>query len=353
MRQCHVCRSVNQDEAARCRACGSEHLIDLLPLGFPPPLPPALPFIEPSAPSRGMDRFSVRLGACCGLLLVVVIAFNSWTLAALGRGLEKIRREARVQHEDETRLEKQARKVESDAIEAGHQMHLRNPDYLSGALALKNHEDEWTLRLAHDPKAALTVAEKSLVRMERVGGDPSVQAKIALEEVTRLAAPTGSRVEVSPMGGGFSVRVAFRMSALAKNEAGAVTKHHNTLTMRREIEDLSAQVMKDLFDYCGSRGIEKLSVSCNHALQTPFVPLGATSLEKDLLSSRARPVMGNLYRVSLDRTKARAVADWRRISNPQVIALTSVEHDGLWNLTIHGRPSSPSEQRDPEGELEF
>lgn len=170
MRRCHVCRIVNQDEAVRCRACGSEHLIDLLPLGFPPPLPPALPFIEPSAPSRGMDRFSVRLGACCGLLLVVVIAFNSWTLAALGRGLEKIRREARVQHEDETRLEKQARKVESDAIEAGHQMHLRNPDYLSGALALKNHEDEWTLRLAHDPKAALTVAEKSLVRMERVGG---------------------------------------------------------------------------------------------------------------------------------------------------------------------------------------
>ena len=155
------------------------------------------------------------------------------------------------------------------------------------------------------------------------------------------------------MGGGFSVRVAFRMSALAKNEAGAVTKHHNTLTMRREIEDLSAQVMKDLFDYCGSRGIEKLSVSCNHALQTPFVPLGATSLEKDLLSSRARPVMGNLYRVSLDRTKARAVADWRRISNPQMLALTSVEHDGLWNLTIHGRQSSPSEQRDPEGQLEF
>lgn len=60
-----------------------------------------------------------------------------------------------------------------------------------------------------------------------------------------------------------------------------------------------------------------------------------------------------LYRVSLDRAKTREVADWRRISNPQVIAQMNVEHDGLWNLTITGKQSSRSEQRDPEGELEF
>lgn len=300
-----------------------------------------------------MYRFSIRLGIFCGLLLVGSLAFNGWKFAALERRLDGMRRDAQAVQTEKATKQDEARKVEEERIEAGHQALLRNPDYLTGTLARKNHEQEWALRLAHDPKVALTAAEKSLVRMERVGGDATVQAKVALEIVTVLASPPGSRVEVSPLGDGFGVRVAFRMSALTKDEAGAVTKHHDTVSMRREIEDLSAQVMKDLFDYCGSRGIERLSVSCNHALQRPLIPLAATPAEQEQLSSRAKPVMGNLYRVSLDRAKAREVADWRRISNPQVIAQMSVEHDGLWNLTITGKQSSRSEQRDPEGELEF
>ena len=151
-----------------------------------------------------MLHFTIWLGIFCGLLLVGGFAFNGWKLAALERRLDGMRREAQAVQREEATKQDEARKVEDERIEAGHQALLRNPGYLSGTLARKKHEEEWALRLAHDLKAALTAAEKSLVRMERVGGDATVQAKVALEIVTVLAAPPGSRVEVLPLGDGFS-----------------------------------------------------------------------------------------------------------------------------------------------------
>ena len=52
--------------------------------------------------------------------------------------------------------------------------------------------------------------------------------------------------------------MAFKMSEVSAHEKGAVTKHTSTSSMRREIEELSACRIKELFDYCGSRGIERL-----------------------------------------------------------------------------------------------
>jgi hypothetical protein len=144
---------------------------------------------------------------------------------------------------------------------------LRNEALVSGALARQQHEREWVQRVAHDPAIAKSAMERTLLEMEQVGHDPQRNAQQAFAEVARLAAPPGSRIDVRPSGKRFAVQVAFRMSALSQNESGAVTKHHTTESMRREIRDLSADVMKALFDYCGSRGIEKLWVTCNHAMR--------------------------------------------------------------------------------------
>jgi hypothetical protein len=237
--------------------------------------------------------------------------------------------------------------TQSRALEA----ELQDPELISGELARKQHETEWASRLAHDPKIAKTAMERTLLKMEKTGRDPQFSAQKALEEVAILAAPPRSRVQVLPSGDGFSVKVAFRMSALSRNETGAVTKHHETESMRREIEDLSARVMIALCDYCGSRGIESLSVSCNHAVRQTLIPTAASAAERDALLSRASVVMGRLYRVSLDRQQLSAVSNWRRIAPSKVIAMMSVENDNLKNLQISGTAFSP--ETEPDGELEF
>jgi len=304
--------------------------------------------------TSGLPLGSFALLGVCGLLLAGVGAYEVLALARLNRQLEAERAEGQRQHEDAVRAEQDALAAEVAAEESAHQARLRDPVVLSGAVARQRHEEEWARRLAHDPRVATTVMETKLLRMERVGHDPAVAAQAALEEVARLAAPPGSRVEVTPSGERFMVKVAFRMSVLSANEAGAVTKHHTTGSMKREIEDLSARVMQDLFDYCGSRGIEKISVSCNHALRrASLIPANATAEEKAELLARAAVTMGNLYRASLDHTQARAVPDWRQVSMRILNGMMQVEYDGLRTLQISGAQADSPETRDPEGQLEF
>jgi hypothetical protein len=300
----------------------------------------------------GVPRSSFALYGVCGLLLAGIVAYEVPALARLKSQLEAERAER--QHAEAVKVERDALAAEVAAVERAHRARLQDPAFISGAVARQRHEQEWARRLAHDPQVAATPMETKLLRMEQVGRDPAVAAQAALEEVARLAAPMGSRVEVTPSGERFTVKVAFRMSALSANEAGAVTKHHTNESMRREIEDLSARVMKDLFGYCGSRGIEKISVSCNHAVrQASLIPANATTQEKEALLARAGVTMGNLYRASLDQTQARAVPDWRQVSMRLLNRMMKVEYDGLQTLRILGaNPDSP-DTRDPESLLEF
>jgi hypothetical protein len=291
------------------------------------------------------------LAGLCGVLLASDLAYRAWALSRLTNGLAEERARIRRQHEETVRQELEDSAAQSAAEEAAHQARLRDEALISGALARQRHEMEWARRLAHDPESAKSAMERTLLRMEQVGHDPQKTAQQALEEVARLAAPAGSRIEVRPIRDRFAVQVAFRMSALSANEAGAVTKHRTTESMRREIRDLSAEVMKALFDYCGSRGIEKLSVTCNHAMFRSVVPQNATEWERQELLRRAPVVLGRLYRVSLDQKSARSVADWRRISVPKVGVMMTVEVDELKALEISGTEFAP--QQDPEGQLEF
>jgi hypothetical protein len=241
------------------------------------------------------------------------------------------------------------------ADEKAQRERLSDKAFISGERARQLREQEWVKRLSHDPSLANTVMETNLLQMESVGRDPALAAQEALETVARLAAPPGSRIEVEPGDNGFMVRVAFRMSALSTQESGAVTKHHSTASMRNEIESLSAGVMKALFDYCGTRGIGKLTVTCNHALHRAIIPANATAAEKQTLLDRAPVIFGRLYRVSLDHQQARAVVEWRSVPLPSVIPLMTVELDELTNLQISsgsfGEPFGGSS--DPVGNLEF
>ena len=299
-----------------------------------------------------LSRFA--LFGVCGLLLAGVAAYQAVAVARLKSRLAAERAESQRQNQEAAKAEREALAVEIAAEETAHQARLQDPAFLSGALARKRHEEEWARRLTHDPQVATTAMEANLLRMEQVGRDPAVAAQAALEEVARLAAPAGSRVQVTPSGERFTVKVAFRMSALSANEAGAVTKHHTTDDMRREIENLSARVTRDLFDYCGSRGIEKISVSCNHALRRASItPANATAEEKEALLARAAVTMGNLYRASLNQAQARAISDWRRVPMRVLYPMMKVEYDGLQTLRILEADSGPSQTRDPEGPLEF
>ncbi len=346
MKRCYVCRRENSENVLRCAYCHGTTFVmtDAVPDGHAHPQSPLM--------DRSMIRLILRVAALCVLIVSGAWAWQSVELKRFERGLESEFARLQQQRDAAFRWEETSRQTRLESAESEHHARLKDQRFLSGALARERHVAEWALRLKHDPSMAASVLETNQLKMERLGHDPAVSAQSALEQVATLAAPRGSRVEVKLHNGRFAVRVAFRMSTLTAQEAGAVTKHHTTESMRREIEELSGRVMKDLFDYCGSRGIQTLSVSCNHALRRTIHPPCATPREREELLRRAPVVMANLYRTSLSQDKARLVSNWREISIPKVVGMLAVERDGLKTLTI-SRTSPLGTPVDPAGQLEF
>jgi len=309
----------------------------------PPPLPPSVGF-----------RHSMTGLAVVSLLVVgAVWVVGEVRLAGIRQGADARIGAAQQAHEAEVQAEVAAETQQVEAEEARHRVRLSDTDFLSGAASQRKHQLEWRRRLAHEPSLAHSLIETNLLRMEQLGKDPAISARDALAEVAQLAAPPGSRVEVVQTGNQFVVKVAFRMSAMTDKETGAVTKHHTTQAMRREVEEISARVIQELFDYCGTRGIAKLQVSCNHGMRSTMVPQGATEAERRVLLARSKVVMDKLYRVSLDQSQARAFADWRRVSRSQVTERMTVEYDGFATLTIENSLLSPANQEDPSDVLKF
>jgi hypothetical protein len=291
------------------------------------------------------------VASICGILLAAEFVYESFRLKQFQSRLEEEAAQARSQREADLKNAQDALSATIATEEAAFQKHLADPALLTGALATEHHEVEWARRVAHEPGLAGSKMEKMLVHMEQVGRDPQKTAVEALQEVARLAAPPRSRIEVTPSGERFAVKVAFLMSAVSANEAGAVPKHHDTASMRREVQQLSARVMKALFDYCGSREVEGLSVTCNHAIHRTPIPANATEEERQELLRRAPIVLARLYRVSLSGDAARRVENWRKIPVTKVIGIMNVEIDDLSHLEITGQ--SMDQGRDPTGELEF
>ena len=213
------------------------------------------------------------LFALCFGVLATEVAWREYRLHKLRALFEN---ERVMKRTDDVAKQTQAVLAEVERERNEQRAFLTNAEFLSGSLARKRHKEEWALRLAHDPGFAQTSLETNLVNMEALGRDPALTAQAALEKVATLAAPSGARVEVVPMGNSFRVRDAIMMSSLSSHEAGAVTKHTTIDSLRAEIQDLSTQVLCDLYDYCGSRGIESVSVSCDHTVRQAMIPRDAT-----------------------------------------------------------------------------
>jgi hypothetical protein len=224
-------------------------------------------------------------------------------------------------------------------LESKHREMLQNARLISGAEASQRHAQEWQARQNHDPAYAKTILEKTLVEVERLGKDPALNAETALRKVATLVTPPGSRIEVTSGENGFVVRVAFRLAALRPHEAGSATHYTSPPEMRKEIEEVTARLIKDLFDYCGARGIERLSVSCNRALL-----MGQGDDER--LSMRS------LFRASIDAAQASNVASWRHLPIAQVASLMRVEHDVISSIMISHQGRTDLEL-DPNQPLEF
>ena len=222
---------------------------------------------------------------------------------------------------------------------AKHRAMLADAKLISGEEARVRHADEWQRRQNHDPALAASVMEKTLLEVERLGKDPALTSEAALQKVAELVTPEGSRIEVTKGDHGFIVRVAFRLSAVDPTESGGATRHTSAAEARKEIEEVTARVIKYLFEYTGARGIQRVSVSCNRALVTG--PQGSERL-----------AMRSLFRASVDGEKAASVSNWRNLSVGQVEALMNVEHDGLATLIIT-KGDKPGLALDPNEPLEF
>lgn len=246
----------------------------------------------------------------------------------------------------EMRVSHEARIAE---LTRAHTNLLNNKDLISGSLAQERRNTEWRRRLWHDPEFAQSPMERALLKMEALGRDSTVSTKDALAEVATLASPPGSRIEVTPIGNRHRVRVAFRMGAVSHREVGAVTRHQTTAAMREEVQQISANIMRALFEFCGTRGIESVTLTCNHAMRR--IATNVPAAERDELLRTAPVTMGALYTVTIDGDRAEAIHNWREISPAAIIKLMRVDYDGFNTLTITQGVETLAE--DPDAPLEF
>jgi len=347
MKTCTRCSTVNPDEAVSCKKCGDRTFY----------------LNRPRNSARNNSNIGIRnlLSArAAGVLICIfmgaAVAEGYWResrLSHLQSELAAERTKLTTEHAGSIAEQDRSAQLQMDKEEADQKALLQNPEVLSGAAARERHEKEWAMRMAHNGRLASTVLETNLLLMEELGQDTTLTAQTVLEKVAVLAAPPDSRAEVTPDGSEFRIRVAFMMSRLSSREAGAVTKYHTTSAMRDEIQELSARVMRDLYSYCGSRGIKSISVTCNHTVRQTVLLDGATKEEQKELFERAKPVPARLYRVSLNASQAGAIADWRQAPLSRVIELVTVEYDGLVHLTITRDRSTSQEAYDAPGELQF
>jgi len=304
--------------------------------------------------------FGVKLLVATGLILFAGFLVTDWRIARLRA---ETTRTIQQQEEQEAR-EARARE---DQLEAAHQARLRDSAFLAAEIARHQREtdarleaarmrreEEWRSRVAHDPGFARTPMEQGLLEMARVGADPAVATRAALTKVANLASPPGSRVEVAPVGGGFAIKVAFKMSALVAGEAGARTKHTTSEAFRREARELSARVLRDIYDSCGKREIAGLQVTCNHAVrQEQPLPDFLTSEEREDLKRRPIFRMSRVYRVSVDSQAARRIGSFRQASLTELLAAMQVTYDRIPEIVGKFTLGSWPGPVDPNTPLQF
>lgn len=254
-------------------------------------------------------------------------------------------------HDEAVSYERQERKAFVREQEAAHRIRLANKRLFSGELAYQVHLEEWKRRLAQDPALAVSPLESVLLKMRRVGSDSGLDAAEAIKQVAAMASPPGSRIEVTSIGAGFNIRMAFNLSSVVFEEVGGVTRHHSIASMRREIQAVSARLIRQLLVYCGSRGIQKVSVSCNRAVSETPIPVNASADERAALSKTAELVMRSVYRISIQGSTIGQVHNWSDLPESSVLRLANVDKDTLTTARISG--TATGARSDPLMPLEF
>lgn len=308
-----------------------------------------------------------RVGAMavlCGMLLLGLWAFQSWrSLQKLDMRLageleqEEAMHRATIQsnaaaHSDALRKEKEKQGKQASEEMVRHRELMGDVALLSGDKARLRHEEEWSRRRAYAPEFAITAIERVMLRMHQVAGNKELPMEKVMEEVALLASPAGSQAEVRRRDGRLLLNVAFRMSALSSKEAGAVTAHTSKESLRNEAINLCARVMRDVYEHCGTRDIDRVQLSCNHAVQQARVSLFASEYEKRQAFAGAPVVWSVLYRCSLPGRMAEKVPKWHDASMNSIKSMLAVQEDRFSTLTISGHTTSGS-QRDPEAPLKF
>jgi cell division protein FtsB len=351
MKICNTCSGQNLDTAVFCKICKGTSFYVKRPQEAQGTAAP------PGARARAglISRFTTS-SVVILLCLAALGGELGWEQFRLSQQTARFAADqAKAQSDRDAAVAAKARDLQSqlDQEQAKHQLRMHDEARLSGALARSNHEHEWARRIAHDPQLVRTPLEQNMVTMEQLGKDPHLEADVALERVARLASPPGSRVEVTPGLDGYYIRVAFRMSSLRQKETGPVTQYHTVGELRSAIQELTAGVMQTLYDYCGTRGIKSISVTCDHTVRQAMVPADASEAERESLIEKGDIVNMALYRMSLDEAAARAIPNWRQASLSRVIKIISLDHDGLINLTIVPSSAGWSGAGEDPGPLQF
>lgn len=300
------------------------------------------------------------------LLLTLALVVGVCAAVILGRWIQASRRFDRLIAEQAADLvatkaalsaemaEAESRRIRAESeLQAAHESRRQDPQFLSGEKAEARHELEWSRRAAHDPQFALSPMENTLLQMEKLGKDPAITARQALQQVALLAAPPGSAVEVLPNGDGFDVKVAFKLSVVAEREAGSVTEQTTVFTFRNEVRLVSAKLIRNLFDNCGSRGIRSLQVSCNLPTRHSLIPLNATEAEKAELLRQTPWGMSSIYRLAIDGKDARTITALRTASPTDILNRCRVVSDEFLDMTMKSDGSIPGPTQDPDSPLEF
>lgn len=358
MNTCQACGYSALGSSTSCERCGRPFGSFPSPTALPNPSAPRLrpdldQLLVVEAPiSRGTPKLLHWLlwaGLGIGVALGIELTLTARLKLELDRDLEKLA--GRHQQEMDSTRASEEQRIQLD--EANFARVLSDPSMVGGVQAKQRQREEWARRQKHDPSLANTEMEKRLLQMERLGASPEVAAQQALEQVAQLASPSESKVEIAPQQGGYHVRVAFKLSSRKGEEAGAVTRHLDSASLQREVEEVSASVMRDLYDFCGNRSITGVTVACNRAVRQWDIVPGATKAEQERREREAKSVMSCIYRASMSEGVARTIASWRGASLSQVISKLNVEMDTTQSIRIRQNAGNPSERVDPKTELKF
>lgn len=218
-----------------------------------------------------------------------------------------------------------------------------DPAVLAGTAAEENRRKEWEARLRKEAIFAATPREQTLLKIQTIAKDSSLTAQDLLREVALLASPQGANVTVNHSGGqGYVTKVTFDMSAMTHGEVGSATKHTSKDSLQREVREIIGRVMKDLWAYCGSKGIEKVQVACTHGVQmaSDIEMLRSMGIDpsqlrksKDLRTTSSIETI-RIYECSISGADAMRIPDWKAAAVHRVIEMMKVDYDKFPELTI-------------------